>query len=175
MSYRVRLAGTADLPLLAPLERAAAARFAGIGLAAIAQGRPTDEAEYRAAIAGGRLWVVEQEGGPVAGLAIADRLDGDGYLAEICVHPDHAGRRLAARMIAAVEAWAAGLGCRRLTLTTFRDVPWNRPYYERLGFAALDEAAAGPQLRAVRAKEKARGVDLHGARLCMVREIGRTG
>jgi len=173
MTYRVRLAEAADVPLLAPLERAAAARFATIGLGAIARGRPTDEAEYRAAIAAGRLWVVEREGGPVAGLAIGERLDGEGYLAEICVHPDHAGRRLAARMIAAVEAWAAALGCRRLTLTTFRDVPWNRPYYERLGFKPLDEAAAGPELRAVRAKEKARGVDSHGARLCMVKTIGK--
>lgn len=26
-----------------------------------------------------------------------------------------------------------------VTLTTFRDVPWNAPFYTRLGFAMLDE------------------------------------
>lgn len=173
MTWRVRLARDADVPFLAPLERAAAGRFAAIGLERIAQGRPTDATEYRAAIAARRLWVVEQGEGGVVGLAIADRLDGEGYLAEISVHPDHAGHRLAARMIAAVEAWAAGQGCRRLYLTTFRAVPWNRPYYERLGFAMVEEAAVGPDLRAVRAKERARGVDGHGPRVCMVREIGK--
>jgi GNAT superfamily N-acetyltransferase len=174
MSYRVRLAGAADVPLLAPLERAAAGRFATIGLERIAQGRPTSETEYRAAIAGGRLWVVvAEEGGPAVGLVIADLLDGEGFLAEIAVHPAHGGHRLAAPLIAAVADWAAGMGCRRLTLTTFRDVPWNRPYYERLGFRVLDEAAAGPGLRAVRDQERAHGVDNHGPRVCMVREIAK--
>ena len=173
MTYRVRLARDADVPFLAPLERAAAGRFATIGLGAIARGRPTDAAEYRAAIAAGRLWVVEQGEGTVVGLAIADRLDGEGYLAEIAVDPEHAGRRLAARMIDAVAAWAAGQGCRRLFLTTFREVPWNRPYYERLGFTVVDEVAVGPELRAKRERERARGVDRHGPRVCMVRETGK--
>lgn len=172
-TYRVRLARGADVSLLAPIERAAARRFAGIGLERIATGRPTDDAEYRAAIEAGRLWVVEVEGGPPVGLAIADRLDGEGFLAEVSVHPDHAGRRLAARLIAAVEDWAAGQGCRLLYLTTFRDVPWNRPYYERLGFRVVEEAAVGLELRAVRARERARGVDSHGTRVCMVREIAK--
>lgn len=173
MSYRVRPARGADVPFLAPLERAAAGRFAAIGLERIARGRPTDAAEYRAAIAAGRLWVVEQGEGGVVGLAIADRLDGEGYLAEIAVDPGHAGRRLAARMIDVVDAWAAGQGCRRLYLTTFCEVPWNRPYYERLGFSVADEATVGPELRAKRDLERARGVDRHGPRVCMVREIGK--
>jgi len=170
VSYHLRLARPADVPFLAPLERAAAARFATVGLEAIVRGRSTDVAEYRAAIAAGRLWVVEQEG-EVTGLAIAERLDGEGYLAKIAVAPRHAGRRLAARMIDAVAAWAARQGCRRLYLTTFCEVPWNRPYYEQLGFMVVDEAAAGPGLRAKRAQERVRGVDRHGARVCMVREI----
>jgi len=173
LRYGIRPARDADVPRLGPLERAAASRFAGIGLERIAAGRPTSDAEYREAIAGGRLWVVEAAGGTVVGLAIAALLDGEGFLAEISVHPDHAGHRLAARLIVAVEDWAAGQGCRSLRLTTFREVPWNRPYYERLGFTLLDEAAAGPQLRAVRARERARGVDAHGPRVCMVRKIGK--
>jgi len=176
VSYRVRPAVPDDAPLLGAIECAAASRFAGIGLERIAQGRPTSEAEYLAATAAGRLWVVEETaGGAVVGLAIADRLDGEGYLAEISVHPEHAGRRLAVHLIDAVEAWAAGQGCRRLTLTTFRDVPWNRPYYERLSFSVLEESAAGPNLRAMRDRERARGVDSHGPRVCMVRKIGKAG
>ena len=170
--YIVRPARPEEAAVLGPVEQRAAARFAGIGLEAIARGRPTSAAEYRAAIAGGRLWVVEEAGGGIAGLAIADILDGEGFLAEISVLPEHGGRRLAARMIDAVEAWAAAQGCRHLRLTTFNDVPWNRPYYERLGFAVLDEAAAGPQLRAVRRKEQTRGVDSHGPHVCMTKKIG---
>lgn len=170
--YRVRLARPEEAPVLGAIERAAASRFATIGLERIAQGRPTSEPEYLEAVGGGRLWVVEEEGGGIAGLAIADILDGEGFLAEISVRPEHGGRRLAARMIDAVATWAAAQGCGSLRLTTFNDVPWNRPYYERLGFVVLDEAEAGPQLRSVRERERARGVDSHGPRVCMARKIG---
>ncbi|MEO3430006.1 GNAT family N-acetyltransferase [Pelagibius sp. CAU 1746] len=173
--YTVRLARPEDAGSLGAVEQAAAARFAAIGMARIAEGRPTDESEYLEAIGDSRLWVVEASGGVLAGLAIGNILDGQGFLAEVSVLPDHAGHRLAALMIAALEAWALARGCRSVSLTTFRDVPWNRPYYESLGFVPLDEADAGPELRAVRAKEKARGVDSNGPRLCMVRRIGEGG
>ncbi len=176
MTYRVRPGRAGDAALLGAIERAAAQRFAGVGLERIARGRPTSEAEYREAVAAGYLWVVEtgegQAAGQPVGLAIAERVDGEGYLAEVAVHPDHAGHRLAARLIAEVEGQAAAGGCRRLFLTTFDAVPWNRPYYERLGFAVLAEADAGPELRAIRAGERKRGLDDISPRVCMVKRIG---
>lgn len=172
MSYRVRPGRAGDAPLLGDIERAAAQRFAGIGLDRIAQGRPTSAAEYLEAVAEGFLWVVETAAGAPAGLALAGRVDGQGYLAEVAVHPDHAGQRLAARLISEVERQAAAEGCRRLFLTTFDVVPWNRPYYEKLGFAVLPEAQAGAGLRAIRAGERKRGLDRISPRVCMVKEIG---
>ena len=171
--YRVRLARKEEAAFLGAIEQAAASRFATIGLERIAQGRPISETEYLAAIAGGRLWVVEAADGAVVGLAIAALLDGQGFLAEVSVLPAHAGHRLAARLIDRIDAWGADQGCVSLSLTTFRDVPWNQPYYERLGFVVIDEAAAGPELRDLRAREKARGVDSNGPRVCMTRKIGK--
>src|SRR3546814_19060395 len=104
MSYRVRPALAADVPLLGALERTAAQRFAGIGLARIAQGRPTSEAAYHQAVAGGRLWVVEPEGTGIVRLAIAALLAGQGSLAALCVHPRPARHRLAAPIIQEGEA-----------------------------------------------------------------------
>ena len=40
-----------------------------------------------------------------------------------------------------------------VTLTTFRDVPWNAPYYERLGFRTLAADEITPGLAAIRAHE----------------------
>ena len=175
MSYRVRPGRAGDAPLLGDIERAAAQRFATVGLERIARGRPTSAAEYLEVVARGHLWVVETAEGQAVGVAIADRLDGGAYLAEIAVHPSHAGRRLAARLIAEIEKQAAAEGCRRLFLTTFDAVPWNRPYYEKLGFAVLAEDEAGPQLRAIRAGERKRGLDRISPRVCMVKPIGEGG
>jgi hypothetical protein len=45
----------------------------------------------------------------------------------------------------AEEAKRQGAG--RLTLTTFIEVPWNAPYYRRLGFRPLDDARLTAALR----------------------------
>jgi hypothetical protein len=55
-----------------------------------------------------------------------------------------------------------------LTLTTFRDVPWNGPYYRRCGFRFLEDEELKPGLKAVFEAEARRGlVD----RVCMKRDL----
>jgi hypothetical protein len=44
-----------------------------------------------------------------------------------------------------------------LTLTTFRDVPWNAPYYARLGFEVFAREHWGPAMRQRVAREAAGG------------------
>jgi hypothetical protein len=42
-------------------------------------------------------------------------------------------------MIEAICEWAGAAGFKTISLSTFRDVPWNAPYYERLGFSIIPE------------------------------------
>jgi hypothetical protein len=75
-----------------------------------------------------------------------------------------------AALIDHVAAWALRQGARALTLTTFRDVPWNTPYYERLGFKVVEGEEVGPGLRAiVRTESSARWAS--EPRVCMRREL----
>ena len=41
-----------------------------------------------------------------------------------------------------------------MTLTTYRDLPWNAPFYARHGFAVVPPAEWSTALAAVAAKEK---------------------
>ena len=61
-----------------------------------------------------------------------------------------------------------------LTLTTFRDVPWNAPYYRRCGFRVLDEQEWTPGLRAIREREAGHGLD-RWPRVCMRRDLVPAG
>jgi hypothetical protein len=70
-----------------------------------------------------------------------------------------------------VEVWARETDRPAITLTTFADVPWNRPLYEHLGFRVLTEAELGPGLRAVRTTEAGHGLD-PTTRVCMRLDIG---
>ncbi|WP_234401573.1 GNAT family N-acetyltransferase [Thermobifida halotolerans] len=85
-------------------------------------------------------------GRPPVGLAALTVLDGDAHLEQIAVRPDHGRRGIGTALLEAACAEARRLGHRRITLTTFRDLPWNAPWYARHGFAELPEAEWGPQL-----------------------------
>jgi hypothetical protein len=57
------------------------------------------------------------------------------------------------------RAWAADQGFPAVTLTTFTEVPWNGPYYQRCGFRFLDDDELTPGLRAIREYEATLGLD----------------
>ncbi|MBH2904532.1 GNAT family N-acetyltransferase, partial [Serratia ureilytica] len=84
---------------------------------------------------------------PGAGLTPAPAQGDPGHLAEW--GGAGAGHRLggARRLIGAVAEEAKRQGAARLTLTTFIDVPWNAPYYRRLGFRPLADARLTAALR----------------------------
>lgn len=71
-----------------------------------------------------------------------------------------------AALLDAVSERARILDLSGLVLSTFREVPWNAPYYRRLGFVALE--ALTPGLLAIRAEHLARGLD-ESQRLFMAR------
>jgi predicted N-acetyltransferase YhbS len=81
------------------------------------------------------------------------------HLEEIDVHPAHGRRGLGTRLVLQVCDWAAASGHASVTLTTFRDVPWNMPFYARLGFEIVAAAQLTPALLAVVGDETRRGLD----------------
>ena len=69
-----------------------------------------------------------------------------------------------------VADWAAGQDMPAMTLITFRGVPWNAPYYERLGFRELTDAEVTPGLAARKADRGGNSA----ARVCMLRDLAPT-
>jgi len=101
----------------------------------------------------GRAWVaVDGEDRPVAYL-LSKVVDGCAHVEQVSVVRAHAGRALGAALVDHLGDAARREGRPALTLTTFRDVPWNAPYYARLGFAVVEPAEQGPQLAALVAHE----------------------
>ncbi|MFB9569543.1 GNAT family N-acetyltransferase [Saccharopolyspora hordei] len=117
----------------------------------------------------GRAWVAEV-GGVVAGYVLVEVVDGNAHVAQVSVHADHARRGIGSALLDHVESWARERGLPALTLTTFRAVPWNGPYYARLGFEEVAEVT--PELAALVAREADLGLD-PAERLCMRRAVRR--
>jgi GNAT superfamily N-acetyltransferase len=101
---------------------------------------------------------------------LADIVDGNAHIEQVSVHPRHSRKGLGKALIEQAVVWARRRGLGAVTLTTFADVPWNAPYYQRLGFRRLQEAELTPGLRAIRAREAAIGLD-RWPRCCMRRDL----
>ncbi|MGS0894018.1 GNAT family N-acetyltransferase [Burkholderia stagnalis] len=159
-SIRIRPATREDAAAMAAVEIAAAQRFHAIGMPDIGDGEPTDTADVLVRIDDGRAYVAVDARDACVGFAFYRLLDARRfYLEEVDVAPSHAGRRIGARLIEQVTARAAAEGVAQVVLSTFRDAPWNAPYYARLGFDIIDDAALDDALRAIRAHHMARGLD----------------
>lgn len=169
---RIRPARPDELGRVQAIEMAAGALFAQAGLGRVGEGEPTALARLEAGRRAGRLLVVTDAADAPVGWALVERVDGEPHLVELDVHPDHGRRGLGRRLVERVLARARAEGARGVTLTTFRDVPWNAPFYARLGFRPLCEAELGPELAAIRRREREAGLDAASPRLAMRRPLG---
>ncbi|HEY2386444.1 MAG TPA: GNAT family N-acetyltransferase [Candidatus Binatia bacterium] len=156
--YTIGPARDGDLAALAEIERAAGTLLLPYAPPSILD-ETTDVDALREARAHGRLWVARDADGPVGFAIVCMLAPGHAHLAELDVHPDHGRRGIGTALVRALCAWSERSGCVELTLTTFRRVRWNMPFYAGLGFAEVPAAQLGIELRAVVADETARGLD----------------
>lgn len=159
MTLSIRSALPQDLPLIPELERDAAQRFRGTAQSALADAEPSMAQPFlRRALQEDRLLVAEQ-GEMLCGFALLDQRGADGWLQEFDVPLAFGGQGIGRALLAFSCAWARGRGCRRLTLTTFRNVPFNAPFYARFGFEELPLDEALPShLEEALAQEHAAGL-----------------
>lgn len=107
----------------------------------------------------GRSWVVVDDADLPIAFVLVKVIDGRAHIEQISIDPAVARRGIGRELIDYVDAWAVDRGLPALTLTTFRDVPWNGPYYERLGFVELAPDEYGPDLAKLMAEEAAHGLE----------------
>lgn len=159
MNYTIRLARETDLEQLPGIERAAATLFAAYERFQHLLEDAMSIEEHRAFCDAGRLWVTADENDQPVGFVAVEMVDGHPHIQELDVHPDHGRRGLGGAMIEAVCQWAQDNAYTVVTLTTERDIPWNAPYYARLGFEILPEARWGASLHGIVADEIAHGLN----------------
>jgi GNAT superfamily N-acetyltransferase len=168
--FSIRAARVDELPLLIEIERRAGAAFRSLGMELVADDDPgSPEALTPYAEEGRSLVAVDAADEPLAYLLL-ETVDGAAHIEQVSVDPEHAGQKIGRALIERAATWARSRGLGALTLTTFVDVPWNGPYYRRLGFRYLTEDEETPGLRAIRERERRHGLDAW-PRSCMRRFI----
>jgi GNAT superfamily N-acetyltransferase len=155
--YRIELANARDVTSLPEVERRACDLFLQVPFTAELPALPTPLPIFERARREGLLWVARDPDGTPVGFALVQRLGADFHLEELDVLPEHGRRGLGTALVHTVCEWAERAGA-SVTLCTFREVPWNAPFYERLGFRPLGPENLTPALAHRIREETARGL-----------------
>jgi hypothetical protein len=118
------------------------------------------------------VWLGDDD---LAAVCYGYRFGGDVYLDFLGVNSQFEGRRYGIRLVDNLVALAAAREIERLTLITSGTAPWNRPYYEALGFHALRAKEPTPDYLKARLETQAKlfeGYPLLLPRIAMVRATG---
>lgn len=139
--WSLRLARPADAAGMPAIERAAADLFTHEpGLERFDPDDTWEVPDLERFIRKGHC-LVAHVGEELAGFLVAEPFRRELHIWEMDVHPRFQRRGIGAGLVRAAQIDARNAGFKALTLTTFRDLAWNAPFYARLGFeevTALD-------------------------------------
>lgn len=92
--------------------------------------------------------------GYLAASVMAHRL----HIDEVDVLRHRQGQGIGRRLLQTAADYARDTGLTQLSLTTFRDVPWNAPFYAAFGFREWDPKVAPASIRQALLYEEAKGL-----------------
>ena len=152
----IRDAIAADLPMFDRIDRVADLQFPPGRLPE--EEAEVEPAEYLQAIEGGWLLVSTVEDA-VVGYLWCVVYGTVLHLRQITVHPEQGRRGLGRALLAEMVQRALRKRMREITLTTFADIPWNAPFYQRVGFSTNDTPERYPHVVQALHHERKLGMD----------------
>ena len=128
----VRQATADDLEFLESIENEADALFATVF--SIVGWRPAPSYAKPSQQSGFILGGSDNPGSDPIGFAHVLEVPGSSHLEQLSVRPSAAHRGHGRALVEAVKSESRLRGCKRVTLRTFADVPWNAPFLLELWF-----------------------------------------
>lgn len=134
----IRLVKENEIDRLREIERSAARAFQNWpGLEWLAAGDLKSAERHLELVRHHFNWVSVDDHDMPTGFLSAERTGDELHIWEISVSGDCQGRGLGTALLENAISEARACGLSAITLTTFRNVPWNAPFYTRFGFRQL--------------------------------------
>ena len=170
VEWSLRLAQPDDADAMPAIERAAGRLFADDSdLSEFDLDAVREPAELRKLI-GKRHSLVAEADGQIVGFLVNQPFRRELHIWEMSVNPRYQQQGIGAGLMRACMVDARNTGFAALTLTTFRDVAWNGPFYAGLGFETIEDLAGHSRLQSQLAAEARDGLPAD-RRIAMIRFV----
>jgi GNAT superfamily N-acetyltransferase len=147
--WTIRLAKPSDIDALSIIEMAAAQIFQSLdAFSWLAQSQPMPPERQLALIEARTVFVATDINNTPVGFLSAEAIDERLHIVEVSVLPEWQRMGIGRGLIDVARDAAVRLHLTALTLTTFRNVPWNAPFYAELGFEETHDTALQQHLDA---------------------------
>ena len=148
VDYRIRTARADEVEAMQAIDIASARLFSGMGLIDFGQDDseipPIPEDIIRRGFADGLVWVAVDDRDRPVGFALCTARGEDLYLDQLSVTPIHGRKGLGGRLVDHIIEEAAVRAFKYISLSTFKKVPWNGPFYKKKGFKQVRHGRLKP-------------------------------
>lgn len=166
--YAISLATLEDIPAMIAADKAASALFVPTGLldaAALEDHVPEDV--FATEIPLENVYVARfGDAGHAVGFSLTRPLGKGLYLDQVSVDPTHGQKGLGRALVLQVITDAEKRKLPHVSLSTFRDLPWNGPFYASMGFQELPKAKYEPFMHDI---EEAQSAIMDVTKRCFMR------
>ncbi|GJL95395.1 MAG: N-acetyltransferase GCN5 [Hyphococcus sp.] len=169
-NIRIRDGIIADIPALTDIENDAGEVFREIGYDFCADMTARQPPDYIKALDDGALLVAETDQSVIAGFALLWIIDQHAHLEELSVAQKFQGKGIGKQLVAASEEWARKYSYDKITLITFAEVVWNKPFYEKLGYEVFTPDETETELRYIQTQETEHGLTIK-PRVAMMKKL----
>jgi len=168
--FGVRRARSSDILLLESVERSAAQLFRTVNLGFLADGPTLDPAVLSSMAKSNHLWIAVNDWDQPIGFLGGENFEGNFHLVEISVAQEFQGRGVGKALMMSMVEQVRREGYKSITLTTYRDVPWNGHWYAKMGFVEVFAQAMGRKYLDILVEEGKHGLD-QASRCVMVKVL----
>ncbi|CZR64787.1 uncharacterized protein PAC_14686 [Phialocephala subalpina] len=168
-SYYIRSPRSSDIPNLEKVERSAAEIFLTANLGFLLDAPTVDPYLLASMANSGHLWVAVDRYDMPIGFIGGQYLEGNFHIIEVSVARAYQGRGIGKALMATMVDQIRAEGYKTITLTTYRDLPWNAPWYSRMGFVEVKPWDAGK----IRYAHRLHRRTISGRKFPYYRSVGR--
>ncbi|KAA3610486.1 MAG: GNAT family N-acetyltransferase [Calditrichaeota bacterium] len=170
MYYNIRLAEKKDLATLPGIEKKASALFKETKYFLAVGKDVTTFEDFEEAQEDGHLFVAINENDKPIGFAYMEIMGHGVHLDELDVLPEYGGKGIGTALVKKVNSWAKEKSYSAVSLTTYKNISWNAPFYKKLGFKEVVVSEMPKQLYTLFLQEHEQGL-LMEDRVVMIFEV----